>query len=97
MKNVSDKTCRGNQNSHIVFSSILIENRSVYEKMWKHFVERGRPQMTTRHMRISFWVPKATNTYSQYVILIIFPLQQWLQELASMLRYTSSAYVFIFQ
>ena len=32
-------------------------------------------------------IPNATNTHSQYVILIAFPLQQWLNERASMLRY----------
>ena len=31
-------------------------------------------------MRFSSWIPKATNTHSQYVILITFPLQQWLHE-----------------
>jgi len=31
---------------------------------------------------------KATNTYLEYVIIIAFPLQQWLHERASMLRYT---------
>jgi hypothetical protein len=44
--------------------------------------------MTIWRMRIACWVPKATNTHSQYVILIAFPLQQWLQERASLLRYT---------
>ena len=34
----------------------------------------------TRRMRIACWAPKATNTHSEYVILIAFPLQQWLQE-----------------
>jgi hypothetical protein len=29
-----------------------------------------------------------TNTHTEYVILIDFPLQQWLHERASMLRYT---------
>ena len=37
------------------------------------------------------WITKATNTHSEYVILIGFPLQQWLHERASMLRYTYSA------
>jgi len=32
--------------------------------------------------------PEATNTRSEYVILIAFPQQQWLQERASILRYT---------
>jgi hypothetical protein len=26
------------------------------------------------------WIPLATNTYSQYVTLTAFPLQQWLHE-----------------
>jgi hypothetical protein len=41
-----------------------------------------------RHMRIARWVPKATNARSQCVNLIAFPLQQWLHERVSMLRYT---------
>jgi len=28
-------------------------------------------------MRIAYWIPKATNIHSEYVILIAFPLQQW--------------------
>jgi len=35
------------------------------------------PQMTIRRTRISRDVPKTTNTPSQYVTLIPFPLQQW--------------------
>jgi hypothetical protein len=32
------------------------------------------------------WIIKATNTHSEYVILIAFPPQQWLHERASILR-----------
>jgi hypothetical protein len=39
-------------------------------------------------MRMAWWIHKATNTYSQYGILIAFLLKQWLHERASMLRYT---------
>ena len=39
-------------------------------------------------MRIACWIPKAKNTHSEYVLRIDFPLQQWLQERALMLRYT---------
>jgi hypothetical protein len=56
--------------------------------MWKNIVEPGRPQMKIWGMRISRLIPKATNTHSEYVTLIAFPLQQWLQERASLLRYT---------
>jgi hypothetical protein len=56
--------------------------------MWKIIVEPGRPQMTIWRMRTASWIPKATNTHSVSVIFIDFPLQQWLHERASLLRYT---------
>jgi len=42
-------------------------------------------------------MPKATNTPSEYVILIDFPLQQWLQERASVLRYVLITCIVQFQ
>ena len=54
--------------------------------MFKNFVELGRP-LTMWRMRFSCWMPKDTDTHSEYVILIAFPLQQWLQERASLFRY----------
>ena len=41
--------------------------------------------MTIWSMRIACWIPKATNTHSEYVILIAFALQQWLRERDSLL------------
>jgi hypothetical protein len=41
-----------------------------------------------RRMRFACWITNATNTHSEYVILIDFPQQQWLRERASVLRYT---------
>jgi hypothetical protein len=31
MKNLSDKSCRENQNTHFVFNNFFFENRAVYE------------------------------------------------------------------
>jgi len=42
--------------------------------------------MKIQHMRIACWLPMSTNT--RYEIIIAFLLQQWLQEHASILRYT---------
>jgi hypothetical protein len=39
-------------------------------------------------MRIGNRITEATDMHSDYVILIAFPLQQWLRERASLLRYT---------
>jgi len=39
-------------------------------------------------MRFACWISKDTNTHSEYVNLIAFPLQRRLYERASMLLYT---------
>jgi hypothetical protein len=56
-----------------------------YEIVWKKVGEPDRSQMTIWRMRIACWIPKATNTHSQYVTPTAFPLQQWLHERPSML------------
>jgi len=37
---------------------------------------------------MAYWLPDATDTHSEYVILIAFTHQQWLHERASMFRHT---------
>jgi len=49
--------------------------------------------MTTWQMRITCCTPNATNTHSQYVLHTAFPLQQWLYERATLLRYTHIAFL----
>jgi len=56
--------------------------------MWKNIAKRGWPQLTTWRMRIACWMPKTTNTHSEYVIHIAFSLQQWLHGGTSLLRCT---------
>ena len=87
MRNVWDKCCRRNQNTHFVFSIFFFfENHAAPEIMWKNIVERGRPQITIWRMRIACCITKATDTHSKYLIRIAFALQQWLQERARILR-----------
>ena len=54
--------------------------------MWENTVERGRPQMT-KMAHAPYMLDTEdymrTHTHTEYVILIAFPLQQWLQERAS--------------
>ena len=54
--------------------------------MWKNIVETDRPQMTIWRMRIERCIPNTTDTHSEYVILIAFPLQQCLHQPVSILR-----------
>jgi hypothetical protein len=87
MRNVSDKTCRENQNTHFVFSNIFSKivpfMRYCGKILWS---QRGYMMMWCMH--IACWITKATNTHSDCVILISLPLQQWLHERASMLHHT---------
>jgi len=46
MRNVSDKSCRENQNTYFVFSNFFPEKGAVYEIIWKNIIEPDRPQMT---------------------------------------------------
>jgi hypothetical protein len=62
-------------------------------RLWDNVEKYGRARQATgdniiRRMRFACWITKATDTHSEYVILIAFPRQQWLRERASILRYT---------
>jgi hypothetical protein len=57
---------------------VFFENRAVYEVMWESIVEPWRTQMAC-------WIPKATKSHSECVILIALPLQH---KSASTIRYT---------
>ena len=59
-----------------------LENRAVYEIMWKNIVEVGRPQMTIWRIHIACCIRNATNLHSKYVVLTAFSRQQWLHERA---------------
>jgi hypothetical protein len=89
-RNISDKSCSENQNKHFLLnksSPSPLENLSGYKITRKNIVRSDTPQMKIWRMRIACWVPKATQTHLEYVILIAFPVQQWLHAGASMLRY----------
>jgi hypothetical protein len=61
--------------THILGPATFGENRAFYEIMWKNIAESDRPQMTTRRMRFASWIPEATYTHSEYVLLIAFSRQ----------------------
>ena len=58
--------------------------------MWKKYGRAGQAtdDNIIRRMRIACWIPKATDTHSEYVIIIALPLHLWFREWTSMLRYT---------
>ena len=52
----------------------VAQHLNVNETMWKYVIEPDKRQMTIWHIHITYWVPTATNTHSQYVILTAFTL-----------------------
>ena len=48
------------------------ENRAVYETMRKNTVQPDRPKTTIWRTRVACWKTTATNTHSEYVILLLF-------------------------
>jgi hypothetical protein len=87
VQNVWDNCCIENWNTHFVFSKFFFY-LALYEIMWKNTVETKRPQMSIWHLCFACWVHNARDTHWKYVILIAFPLQQWLHEHVWILRYT---------
>jgi len=93
MRNVLEESCREYHNTRLPPTTpqpLSPENRAVYKIMWKNFVEQDRTQMAIWRIRIACSTLKAAKTRSEYVILIAFPLQQWLYERVSVLRHTYS-------
>ena len=77
--------------THICVPQLFTKN----EIMWKNTVQLGKPQTTMWSTRIACWITKATDRHSEYVIIIAFPLHQWLHEDVSVLRYSETAGLFI--
>ena len=57
-------------------------------RLWDNVEMYGTARQATNDnaikcMRFSCWIPKATDTHSDYIILIAFRQPQWLRECAS--------------
>jgi len=65
MRNVSHKSCRGNQTTHFLLSKLLFsKNMLFFWIMWKKktIVDWSRAHMTIWRMRIACWITKITHT-----------------------------------
>jgi hypothetical protein len=80
---------RKSKHTFCVQRFLFCKNSPIYEIMCKNILDPDTRQMTNviPHMRIACWIPKPTNTHSEYVILHAFPLQQLWHECASVLCY----------
>ena len=66
MRNVLDKSCRENQNTHFMFSNFFFsENHAVYEIMSKNVVEpEATNDVTIWRIRVACWISEATRTHA---------------------------------
>ena len=85
VRNVTRRSCRENQNTLFMYNNFL---RKSY-RLWANVEKCGRAGQAKddsiiRRMRLC--VLGATDTHSEFVTLIAFPQQQWLQERSSTLR-----------
>jgi len=75
MRNVLDKFVDKIKTRILCSLTFFFENRADYEIMWENIVESQRKQTTI--LRIACFIPNATNTHTEYVIIIVFSRQQW--------------------
>jgi hypothetical protein len=52
-----------------MFSNFFFRISCRYAIVWKNNVDPERPQMRKWRMFIEYWIPKASNTPSEYVTL----------------------------
>jgi len=87
VRNVSEKSCRGNHNTHFTFKNFFWKSYL----LWVNVEQYDRARQATDNntigrMRFAYWMIKATNTHPEYAILIAFPKQQWIRKRASVLH-----------
>ena len=72
--------------------SYFMKNRTFMRKWRKKYgtSRQVTADIVIRRMRFACGITEATDKHSEYVIIIAFPLKQWLQDGASMLRNTYS-------
>jgi hypothetical protein len=100
MRNVSDKSCRENQNTRFLFSNLFfLKSCHLWDNVEKYCRAGQATDDNMAHAHFTLGTKSykhALRIHSEYVTRIAFPLQQWLHESASMLRYTHIACLIVF-
>ena len=78
MRNFSDESFRGNQNTHFVFNNFFFRKSCLFLDNLEKYCTAG--QTTDDNTTHAHCKPDTTDSHTEYVIIIIiaFPLQQWL-------------------
>jgi hypothetical protein len=76
MRNVLCKSCTGNHKHTFCVQQLVFSKVMPFMRKGGKILKSGAGHVTLWRMHIAFWIHKATNTHSEYVILIAFPPQQ---------------------
>jgi hypothetical protein len=67
MRNVSDKSCRENQNTHFMFNNVFPKILPLWDNVEKYGTARqATDDNIIGRMRFACWITKATDTHSEY-------------------------------
>ena len=89
MRNVSDKCCRGNQNTHYYVEQLFFfENPVIYEIMLKKLGRSGALRAAQIRLHALKHTPAPVHQYTQFCNTFSLSLHQWFRERASVLRCT---------
>jgi hypothetical protein len=73
MRNVSDKCCRENQNTHFMLKNFLQQLYHLWDNVEKYCKARqATDDNIMQHLRIVCWLNEATELHSEYIILTFF-------------------------
>jgi len=81
MRNVSDQSRRENQNTRFISITFFFRKSCSLRDNVEKYCRAGQATGDNTTHAHCMLIPKATNTHSKYVIVIVFPLQQCLHEL----------------
>jgi hypothetical protein len=88
-KNVWNKTCRQNQNTHFISNNFFRKSRRLWDKVQKYFRSGQATDDNRTHAHCMLYAYGYKHTLTIYnTVLTAFPLQQWLHERASLLHDT---------
>jgi hypothetical protein len=90
MRNVSHKSCWKNHNIHFMFSNFFLLRKScrLWDNVGKYCITGQSTDDNVVHAHCMLDTEGCKCTHSGFVTLIAFPLQHWLHECASLLRFT---------
>jgi hypothetical protein len=77
--------------------------RNIFQKpcrLWDNVEKYGRAGLATdvsviRLMNFAWWITRGIDTYLEYVVLIVFPRQQWFRIRASVLHLYLPCFLFL--